>query len=112
MLQDLASLTPVKGLLQLFWILPLVVYGATMARTVGYVDAALVLNNAYFLEIHAWVNNHNLFSILGWLWIRLLPEAPGRAPGISGRASSAEHNRPGPPFTCFMSSIEIKKGQH
>ena len=44
-----------------------------MARTVGYIDAALVLNNAYLLEIHAWVNNNNLFSILGWLWIRLLP---------------------------------------
>jgi hypothetical protein len=62
-----------RRLVQLFWILPLVLYGATMARTVGYVDAALILNNAYFLEIHAWVNNHNLFSILGWLWIRLLP---------------------------------------
>ena len=62
-----------RRVIQLFWILPLGLYAATMARTVGYVDAALVLNNAYFLQIHAWVNNHNLFSIMGWLWIRILP---------------------------------------
>jgi hypothetical protein len=44
-----------------------------MSRTVGVVDAALILNNAYFLRISAWVNNHNLFSLLGWLWLKLLP---------------------------------------
>lgn len=64
---------PARRLIQLFWILPLVLYAATMARTVGYVDAALVLSNAYHLHISSWVNNHNLFSILGWVWIRLLP---------------------------------------
>jgi hypothetical protein len=44
-----------------------------MSRTVGYADAALILNNAYFLDISAWVNNHNLFSLLGWLWLRAVP---------------------------------------
>jgi hypothetical protein len=44
-----------------------------MSRTVGFVDAAFILNNAYFLRISAWVNYHNLFSLLGWLWLRALP---------------------------------------
>ena len=58
---------------RLFWIVPLAFYGVTMSRTVGFVDAALILNNSYFLDISAWVNNHNLFSLLGWLWLRVLP---------------------------------------
>lgn len=62
-----------KRVVQFAWMVPAVFYIATMARTIGYVDAGLVLNNAYFLEISAWVNNHNLFSLLGWLWIRIVP---------------------------------------
>jgi hypothetical protein len=58
---------------QLFWLIPLSFYIFTMAKTIGYVDAALILNNAYHLDINAWVNNHNLFSLLGWIWIRIFP---------------------------------------
>ena len=55
------------------WVVPVAFYLATMSHTVGYVDAALVLRNAVFLELSAWVNNHNLFSLLGWIWVRLVP---------------------------------------
>lgn len=39
----------------------------------GYVDAALILRNAYFSNLSAWVNNHGLFSLAGWIWMRALP---------------------------------------
>jgi hypothetical protein len=58
---------------QFFWIIPFTFYLTTMSRTIGYVDAALVLRNAHSLSISAWVNNHNLFSVLGWLWLRIFP---------------------------------------
>ena len=56
-----------------FWILPLIFYVLTISTTVGYVDAALVMTNAYNLKISAWVNNHNLFSLLGWVWLKIIP---------------------------------------
>ena len=56
-----------------FWIAPLVFYLITMAKTIGFVDAGLVLSNAYQLNISAWVNNHNLFSLLGWIWLKIFP---------------------------------------
>ncbi len=56
-----------------FWIVPLVFYLITMAKTIGFVDAGLILNNAYRLTISAWVNNHNLFSVLGWTWLKVFP---------------------------------------
>jgi len=62
-----------KRVRQFFYLIPLIFYILTMAKTVGYVDAALILNNAYHLEISAWVNNHNLFSLLGWIWIKIFP---------------------------------------
>ncbi len=62
-----------KRIRQLFWVIPLAFYISTMAKTMGYVDASLILNNAYELQISAWVNNHNLFSLLGWIWIRIFP---------------------------------------
>jgi hypothetical protein len=62
-----------KRLLQFAWVVPLLVYAVTMARTIGYVDAGLVLRNSYFLKISAYVNNHNLFSLLGWVWMKILP---------------------------------------
>ena len=62
-----------KRVKQFFYLIPLIFYILTMAKTVGYVDAALILNNAYHLEISAWVNNHNLFSLLGWIWIKIFP---------------------------------------
>lgn len=62
-----------KRIVRFFWLIPLVFYVVTMAKTIGYVDAALILRNSYQLEISAWVNNHNLFSILGWLWMKIFP---------------------------------------
>jgi hypothetical protein len=62
-----------KRIRQLFWIIPLTFYVSTMSRSIGYVDAGLVLHNAFNLQISAWVNNHNLFSVLGWLWLRIFP---------------------------------------
>ena len=60
-----------KRIRQLFWVIPLAFYISTMAKTMGYVDASLILNNAYELQISAWVNNHNLFSLHGWICIRI-----------------------------------------
>lgn len=62
-----------KRVVQFFWAVPLLFYLITMAKTIGYVDAALILNNAHKLSISAWVNNHNLFSVLGWLWMKIIP---------------------------------------
>jgi hypothetical protein len=62
-----------KRIRRLFWIVPVTFYLATLSRTIGYVDAALVLHNAHTLTISAWVNNHNLFSLLGWLWLKVFP---------------------------------------
>ncbi len=59
--------------MQFFWVIPFIFYAVTMAKTIGYVDAALILDNAHDLRISAWVNNHNLFSVLGWLWMKVLP---------------------------------------
>jgi len=67
------TLTTDRWIRRLFWIVPLSLYLATLSPTIGYVDAALVLNNAHSLAISAWVNNHNLFSLLGWLWLRVFP---------------------------------------
>lgn len=62
-----------KRIVRFAWIVPTVFYASTMSHTMGYVDAALVLRNAYFWSLSAWVNNHGLFSLLGWLWMKALP---------------------------------------
>ncbi|MCK4796521.1 MAG: DUF2723 domain-containing protein, partial [Spirochaetes bacterium] len=55
----------------IFLILPLFYYGISMSRTIGYVDSSLVLYNAYNLNISAWVDNHNLFSLLSFLLMKI-----------------------------------------
>lgn len=62
-----------KRIVQFAWVVPTTFYVATMARSVGYVDAALVINNSYFPRLYAWVNYHNLFSIIGWVWMKIFP---------------------------------------
>ncbi len=52
-------------------VVPLLYYGISMSHTIGFTDAALVLNNAYNLNISAWVDNHNLFSLLSYLLIKI-----------------------------------------
>ncbi len=59
----------------IYFIMPLVFYGLFMATKPGYVDSCLVLNNAYELSLSPWVNNHNLFSLLAWLFIKIFSSA-------------------------------------
>jgi len=54
----------------IFLIIPLFYYGISMSRTIGYVDSSLVLSNAYDLVISAWVDNHNLFSLIVFLLMK------------------------------------------
>jgi hypothetical protein len=56
-----------------FIVIPLLFYFITVSRTPGWVDAALALNNAYNLKLSSWVNSHNLFSLIGSLWLRVFP---------------------------------------
>ena len=47
----------------------LLLYGLTAMRSVGWLDATLILSNAMNLRLGAWVNNHNLFSLVGHAWM-------------------------------------------
>jgi hypothetical protein len=55
-----------------FLLVPLAFYGATVSRTPGWADAPLVAGMVHQLELGTWVNNHNLFILLGHLWLRVL----------------------------------------
>ena len=57
----------------LFLLLPLAFYWYTACRTPGWVDATLILRWALEPNLGTWVNIHNLFNLLGHLWLRLLP---------------------------------------
>lgn len=45
----------------------------TVSRTPGWVDAPLLARMAHRIELSIWVNNHNLFNLLGGIWLRLTP---------------------------------------
>jgi hypothetical protein len=62
-----------KGLHALFLIIPGVLYFLTAARTPGWVDTTLVVSYVTRLGLSSWVNSHNLFNLLGNLWLRLFP---------------------------------------
>ena len=49
----------------------LVLYLVTAARHPGWVDAAWILTSARNLELGVWANVHNLFNLLGFLWLRI-----------------------------------------
>jgi hypothetical protein len=50
----------------------LLLYGFTAMRSPGWLDATMILSNARNLRLSVWVNNHNLFSLLGHAWIAML----------------------------------------
>ena len=56
-----------------FFLIPGTFYFVTACRTPGWVDATLIVSNVVELEIGTWVNYHNLFHVLGHLWLRLFP---------------------------------------
>lgn len=53
------------GALGLYWL--------TSARTPGWVDATLILNGARALELGTGVTTHNLFNLIGHLWLLATP---------------------------------------
>jgi hypothetical protein len=59
----------------LFFLIPGFFYWFTACRTPGWVDATLIVSNVVNLELGAWVNYHNLFSLLGYVWIHAFPQS-------------------------------------
>jgi hypothetical protein len=62
-------------LVRLFWLVPLLFYVLTASRTPGWVDAPLIAKVVHRLELSIWVNNHNLFTLLGGGWLRIMPRS-------------------------------------
>ena len=58
----------------LFFLIPLLLYALTCSRTPGWIDATLIVSNVYTLQIGSWVNVHNLFHLIGHLWLKLFPQ--------------------------------------
>jgi hypothetical protein len=56
-----------------FWLVPLAFYGATVSPTAGWVDAPFIARVVHRVELTVWVNHHNLFTIVGAAWLRILP---------------------------------------
>jgi len=56
-----------------FIVVPLAFYFLTACRTPGWIDATLIASNVYDLELNSWVNTHNLFNLVGWIWLRIVP---------------------------------------
>ena len=54
-----------------FFLVPALFYGFSAARSPLWLDATLILDSARSLTLSAWVNIHNLFNVLGFLWLRL-----------------------------------------
>jgi hypothetical protein len=50
-------------------------YWSTAARYPGWVDATLILNLVRKPELGVWANVHNLFNLIGHLWLRLFSAA-------------------------------------
>ena len=62
-----------RWIVRLFWLVPLTFYLFTVSRTPGWVDAPLVAKVTHGLELSVWVNNHNLFTLVGHTWLWLAP---------------------------------------
>lgn len=56
------------------WIVPVGFYLATVSRSPGWVDAALIARTVYHLDLSTWVNHHNLFTIIGYGWLSCMPD--------------------------------------
>ncbi len=62
-----------RWLVRSFWLVPLVFYGVTVSPTAGWVDAPFIAQVVHRVELSVWVNHHNLFTLLGAAWLRLMP---------------------------------------
>ncbi len=58
-----------------FWVIPAAFYVATACRTPCWLDATMIVSNVVDLELNSWVNTHNLFHLLGHLWLAVLRPA-------------------------------------
>lgn len=63
----------VRALHSLFFVIPACLYFVTACRTPGWADATLVVSYVTRLGLSSWVNSHNLFNLLGYLWLKLFP---------------------------------------
>jgi len=72
---DTIDLAPQRWLVRFFWLLPLVFYAATASPTPGWVDAPFLARVVHRVELSVWVNHHNLFTLLGAAWLRLMPDS-------------------------------------
>ena len=50
---------------------PALLYFLTACRTPGWADATLIVTQVTRLDLGTWVDTHNLFDLLGNLWLRL-----------------------------------------
>ena len=64
-----------RGLVWGFWLVPLGFYLLTVSRTPGWVDAPLIARTVDRVELSTWVNSHNLFTLVGGVWLRLTPRS-------------------------------------
>lgn len=55
-----------------FVLVPLLFYGLSASPTPVWLDATLILHLSRNLSLNAWVNNHNLFNLLGFGWMKML----------------------------------------
>jgi hypothetical protein len=62
-----------SSLHRFFFVIPCLFYFYTACRTPGWVDATMIVSNTFHLELGSWVNTHNLFHLLGFLWLKLFP---------------------------------------
>ena len=53
------------------WLVPALLYGISASPSPGWVDATLIAHNTDSLVLSSWVNSHNLFHLLGYLWSRI-----------------------------------------
>jgi hypothetical protein len=56
-----------------FFVIPCLFYYYTACRTPGWGDATMIASNTVRLALGSWVNTHNLFHFLGFLWLKLFP---------------------------------------
>jgi hypothetical protein len=52
---------------------PALLYFLTASRTPGWADATLIVSQVTGLDLGTWVDTHNLFDLMGNLWLRLFP---------------------------------------
>jgi len=69
------SLYVKKYMHRFFFVIPCLFYFYTACRTPGWGDAAMIASNTVHLVLGSWVNTHNLFHLLGFLWLKLFPSA-------------------------------------